>query len=64
MTTKRELRETNTVRLSNGLPPLAPKKRDCLKCGVKIESDGCHHRLCTSCTKENQAIEAAFITGG
>jgi len=64
MTTKQELRETNALRLSTGLPLLVAKKRACLKCGVKFESDGCHHRLCASCTKDNQAVEAAFITGG
>ena len=64
MTTKRESRETNALRSSSGLPPIVAKKRACLKCGVKFESDGCHHRLCVSCTNENRAIEAAFTTGG
>lgn len=48
------LKEINDFRKESGLPKLKYKKRKCLKCDDKFDSQGDHNRLCWRCRRSNK----------
>lgn len=43
------LAEVNKSRKAMGLPPVRPKKRNCLRCDAEFLSQDAGHRMCTLC---------------
>lgn len=47
--------DLNKYRKLHGLPPIIPKKRQCLKCDYQFTSQGPNHRLCGVCGGQHES---------
>ena len=52
-TKKYEIKNINKCRSRVGMKKLNIKKRKCLKCNKRFESEGNHNRICELCKRRN-----------